>query len=62
MKQNIDSAFGVIKGTPEAVSLISFLNESYQSIKKNISLITTAKQISNTIILFNTNLVIPKAY
>ena len=61
MKQNIDSEFGVIKGTPDPVSLISFLNESYQSIKKNISLITTAKQISNKIILFNSNLVIPKA-
>ena len=61
MKQNIDSDFGVMKDTPEPVSLICFLNEFYQSIKKNISLITTAKQISNTIILFNSNLVIPKA-
>ena len=61
MKQNIDSEFGAINGKPEPVSLISFLNEFYQSIKKNISLITTAKQISNTIILFNPNLVIIKA-
>ena len=61
MKQNIDSDFGVMIDTPEPVSLICFLNEFYQSIKKNISLITTAKQISNTIILFNSNLVIPKA-
>ena len=61
MKQNTDSEFGVIKGTPDPVSLICFLNEFYQSIKKNISLITTAKQISNTIIFFNSNLVIPKA-
>ena len=61
MKQNIDSDFGVMKDTPEPVSLICFLNEFGQSIKKNISLITTAKQISNTIILFNSNLVIPKA-
>ena len=61
MKQNIDSEFGAINGKPETVSLISFLNEFYQSIKKNISLITTAKQISNKIILFKSNLVIPKA-
>ena len=60
MKQNIDSECGVFKGTPEPVSLICFL-EYYQSIKKIISLITTAKQISNKIILFNSNLVIPKA-
>ncbi len=61
MKQNIDSEFCVIKGTPEPVSLISFLSESYQSMKKNISLITTARQISNKINLFSSNLVIPKA-
>ncbi len=61
MKQNIDSEFGAINGKPEPVFLISFLNEFYQSIKKNISLITTAKQISNKIILFNSNLVIPTA-
>ena len=61
MKQNIDSDFGVMKDTPEPVSPTCFLNEFYQSIKKNISLITTAKQISNTIILFNPNLVIIKA-
>ena len=61
MKQNIDSEFGVIKGTPEPELLICFLNEFYQSIKKNISLTTTAKHISNKIILFNSNLVIPKA-
>ncbi len=61
MKQNIDSECGVFKGTPEPVSLICFLNDYYQSIKKIISLITTAKQIINKIILFNSNLVIPKA-
>ena len=61
MKQNIDSDFGIMKDTPELESLKCFLNEFYQSIKKNISLITTAKQISNKIILFNSNLVIPKA-
>ena len=60
MKQNIDSELGVIKGTPEPVLLICFLNEFYQSIKKNISFITTAKQIIDNIILFNSNLVIQK--
>ena len=60
MKQNIDSEFGVIKGTSESVSLICFLNESYQSTKKNINFITTAKQITDNIIFFNSNLVMQK--
>ena len=58
MKQNIDSEYEVLKDIPKPVSLIYFLNEFYQSTKKNISLIITAKQISNKTILFSSKLVI----